>query len=552
VICATCETCDDLELSGGSRSAPSPISKRHSGRLCWNGLLLLQLIANTVAQQPAGVCAKARPYLTRAQAALAEKDSYTNLQELHHATQIDPECAEAFLLLGLAEFREGGAIADSIRHYQRALALQPGSYSGHYDLALAYLKENMLEEARTQLEQAVRLEPHQADAAYDLGIVLLELGQPSQALTMLHKARLLNPQRPDVAFNIVRAQLETGRVQEARAEALESAKHFGADFQWSAAMGQLFLQNAQPKDAARYLLEASRIRPDDLEVRHHLATAYLEGGQPDEALTIIGEPKTSEDHYLRASAYYLAHRFPEADRESELALGLAPDSPSVLVLRTRLLQRAGEQDEALLTAQKAISAAPNWDEPHYLAGVSYYFIRRYEQAEASLSRAVELNPKSARALFLKSIALANLGKIDDAERCLRRAVALQPENARLHCHLGILLMRKDEGVKAENSFRKAIGLKPDYALSHYELGKLLAASKQLRPAAQELEQAVKHDPGLSAAHYQLARVYAKLGEVEKSRQTLAEFQRLHQQEARDSGSVDQALEEDTRRATEAP
>lgn len=455
------------------------------------------------------------------------------------------------MLLGLTEFQRG-ATADSIQHYRRALELQPRSYSGHYNLALAYLRVHKVQEARAQLEQAVSLDARQADAAYDLGIVLLELGEPSAALAQLRRARSLNPKRPDVAFNIVRAQLEAGRIWDARAEAQSSAKHFGSDFQWSAAIGQLFLQKAKPKDATSYLLQASRIHPDDIEIRHQLAVAYLESGQPNEVLSIIREPKSPDEYYLRASAYYVSHNFPEADQESELAMAVAPENPHLLALRARLLQRAGQQDEALLMAQKATTLAPNWDEPYYLAGVSYYFIRRYEQAEQSLARAIELNPNAPRALFLESIALANLRKIDDAERCLRRAIALQPMNARLHCHLGILLARQNEYTKAKESFRKAIQLKPDYGLSHYELGKLLVNSKQLRPAAQELEQAVTHDPSLSAAYYQLARVYAKLGQTEKSEHLLAEFERLHQKEQHDSQAVDHAVDEDTRKETESP
>jgi hypothetical protein len=57
---------------------------------------------------------------------------------------------------------------------------------------------------------------------------------------------------------------------------------------------------------------------------------------------------------------------------------------------------------------------------------------------------------------------------------------------------------------------------------------------------------------LRAAYYQLAHVYAKLGEAEKSERLLAEFERLYEQEAHDSRPVDQALDEDARKATEAP
>jgi Flp pilus assembly protein TadD len=493
----------------------------------------------------------ALPSLTSAHAALTAADSATALEKLNHAIEVAPNCADAYLLLGLTEFQLGET-AKSIQYYKRSLELQPRSYSGHYNLALAYVRTHELQEARLHLEQAVQLDAHQADAAYDLGMVLLELEQPSAALPHLRHARALNPRRPDVAFNIVRAELEAGHVMEARAGAQDSARHLGSDAKWNTAIGQLFLQNAQPKDAVVYLREANRIRPDDTEIRHQLAVAYFESGEPEQVLSTIGEPKTPDDHYLRASAYYLSHRFPEADQESELALSLAPDNPQILILRTRLMQRAGQQAGALEMAQKAIALAPKWDEPYYLAGVSYYFLRHYQQADQNLTRALELNPTSSRALFLEAIALASQGKIDDAESCLRRAIALQPKNARFQCHLGILLARRNETINAEEAYRKAIQLEPDYALPHYELGKLLVSSKQLTQAVQELNQAVTYDPGLGSAYYQLGHVYARLGETEKSQHCLGEFERLYKQEADESQSVDQTQEEDARKEAELP
>ncbi|HEV3206967.1 MAG TPA: tetratricopeptide repeat protein [Terriglobales bacterium] len=498
-------------------------------------------------QQPAPDRSPARSHFSSAQKALAAGDSVTAVEELQQAIQADPKFAEAYLLLGLTEFRRGET-EKSIQHYQQSLKLEPHSYSGRYNLALAYLREHRLEDGRAQLEQAVKLDPIQADAAYDLGIVLLEQGKPSAALTHLTRARRLNPRRPDVAFNIVRAELEAGHVSEARIEAQTAAQHFGQDFQWSAAVGQLFLKNAAPGDAAVYLHTASLIRPDDLEIRRQLALAYLASGGTKQVLDAISDPKTSDDHYLRGSAYYLDHRFAEADRESEQALTLAPDNPQALVLRTRVLQRAGEQGAALELARKAAALAPNWDEPFYLAGISLYFIRRYSEAGENLARAAELNPKSARALFLEAAALVNQGKHDEAERCLRRAIALQPKNARFHCHLGILLVRENRDAEAEPSFRSAIALAPNYALPHYELGKVLVRSKQWSAAAQELQQAVNHDPNLSAAYYQLARVYAKLGKTEKSERMLADFEKLYQKQTNDS----QTQDDDARKETESP
>jgi tetratricopeptide (TPR) repeat protein len=494
----------------------------------------------------------ANSYFSSARKALAAGDSVTALEQLRRAVHADSTFAEAYLLLGLTEFQRGET-EDSIVHYKRALQLQPRSFSGHYNLALAYLRQHKFQQARTHLERAVALDARQADAVYDLGIVLLELGAPSLALTNLRNARTLDPLRSDVAFNIVRAELETGRTVAARMEADASAKRLISDFQWNIAIGELFLKAGMPRDAAVYLHQASLLRPDDAESRRQLAAAYLQSHESDKVLDTITVPTSADDHYLRASAYYTAGRFTDADLESNLALELSPENPQVLVLRARLLQRAGLQDAALQMTRKAITLAPNWDEPYYLAGVSSYFIRRYDEASKNLARARELNPNSARTFFLEAIALASQGKIQDAEQQLRHALALEPNNARFYAHLGILLGRRNEYSQAEVLLRKAIQIKPDYALSHYELGKLLITSKRLREAAQELEQAVRYDPAMGAPYYQLARVYQRLGETEKSTHFLAEFERLHQQESKDSEAVDRAQDdEDTRKEVDSP
>src|SRR5215472_1918092 len=523
--------------------------KQNIKHACLLVFFFAQFVASATAQLQGPDCEKARSVLTDAQKAIDAQDSGTATRELNQAIQLAPRCADAYLLLGLTEFHNN-ATAKAIQNYQKTLALQPRSYSVHYDLALAYLKEQKLEEARAQLEEAVTLDPNQADALYNLGIVLQETGHPAQALLRFQRARVLNPKRADVAFNIVRTELDLGQITAARADAKDSATHFGTDAQWCTALGQLFLKTDHPSDAVPYLQRGFRSRPDDIELRHQLAVAYLQGGRAEEVLQTIPDPKTSDDYYLRASAYYLSHKFPEADRESQQALDLAPDSPQILVLRTRLLQRAGNQDESLEMAKKAIKLAPDWDQPYYLAGVSSYLLRLYEEAAKNLARALELNPKSARTLFVQYIALANLRRLSDAENSLRGAIALQPTNARLYCHLGILLERQDKKEDAERLFRKAIQLKPEYALSHYELGKLFASSNDLRQAALQLEQATKYDKGLSAAYYQLGRIYAKLGENEKSQRMLAEFKRLHKEDLEDPRD-DQAHEDDAKQEAES-
>lgn len=190
-------------------------------------------------------------------------------------------------------------------------------------------------------------------------------------------------------------------------------------------------------------------------------------------------------------------------------------------------------------AQRAASLAPDWDEPFYLMGISYYFLRHYTQARQNLARAFALNTTSATTVFVEALAWAGEGNYQEAEMSLRRAISLQPANARFHCHLGILLLRRNDPIDAEKSFTKAIELKPDYALSHYELGKLRAQTKQWKDASEELEKAIALDSGLTSAYYQLGLVYGKLGEREKAENMLASFRKLQQQEMDELAAADE-------------
>jgi tetratricopeptide (TPR) repeat protein len=378
--------------------------------------------------------------LAQAQKALEARDLEQAKSYLHQALRADPKSAEAHLMLGAAEF-QGGETDRAIESYRRGLELRPASFSGHYNLALAYLRKRDRAGGLRELRRAVALDARHADAVYNLGLVLLDSGQPEEALQRLHQARELGSNRPDVAFSLVRAELTVGQPDRARDEAAQAARTFGADPDWRAGVGRLFLEQGQPRDAVPHLQEALRLRPDWDEARRQLAAADLQAEQPAAVLDLIPNPTAAEDHFLRASADYLLRRLEEAKRESSRALELEPHQPRYLLLGARLRQRAGQHAAALELLREASLLAPRWAEPHYSAGVSYYFERRYAEARRSLDRALELDPRSARSLFLYAATLVNEGQNRQGEGYLRRAIALEPSSARFEYHLGALLVR---------------------------------------------------------------------------------------------------------------
>jgi tetratricopeptide (TPR) repeat protein len=504
---------------------------------CAAGIAVLLVAAllpgSQVANRPQ-VDSAARVHLRAGQQALEKHNLREAKAQLESALKADPNLAEAHLALGMVEFQAGDN-ARAIDHYRRAIALQPNAFSAHYNLALAYLRDKDLSHGLHELERAAALNPRSADAAYNLGLVLLELGRPAEALAWLRRATALGPDRPDLAFNRVRAELAAHETEAARREAESAAKAFGNDAEWRLAVGSLFLERGQPTDATTHLAEAFRLQPDSSEVRRKLATAQLEAHDPEGAITVLVSPTSAEDHYVLGSAHFLLRHLAEADQESRRAVEQEPLEPRYLLLRARIEQRLGEHATALEMLRRVSELAPTWSEPHYSAGVSYYLQRRYAEARSSLEKALELDPRSTRALFLYAATLVNEGKNREGEEYMRRAITLEPSNARFQYHLGALLLRDNRPLEARQALDRSIQLKPDFAPPHYQLGKLLARVGQPELAARELETAVRHQPNLAEAYYQLSQVYASIGKEEESRHALATFNQL-KKEAADEGA----------------
>ena len=197
----------------------------------------------------------------------------------------------------------------------------------------------------------------------------------------------------DQALAQYRAQLA-----EARQEAAHAANEFGSDPQWLAAVGQLFLDRSQPRDAIPYLAGALKAQPSLDKFRRQLARAEMQSHDPQAVLNTIARPASAEDYYLRASAFYALHRLVKADEACRQALAKAPREPRYILLRARIRQLVGQHESALKLLREVTRLAPQWSEPYYSAGVSYYLQRRYAEARPPLERAVGLAPHDPTSL----------------------------------------------------------------------------------------------------------------------------------------------------------
>lgn len=173
------------------------------------------------------------------------------------------------------------------------------------------------------------------------------------------------------------------------------------------------------------------------------------------------------------------------------------------------------QDPTLAALQKAVARNPNDDIAHYNLGVADFNKRRFGEASAEFSRALEINPRNADARRNLASSYVNdamvrlaAGDAPGAETLCQKAIAVQPISEAYY-NLALAQLRKGDGEGAVASLRKAAELSPQDPDPHRLLGQLFLQKSDLDAALPELEQANKLRPNDSASALALATAYER-------------------------------------------
>ncbi len=103
------------------------------------------------------------------------------------------------------------------------------------------------------------------------------------------------------------------------------------------------------------------------------------------------------------------------------------------------------------------------------------------------------------------MALYRKGQVDEGIACFKKAIELDPKNAKAHHNLGLALYLKGQWDGAIGGCRKAIELDPKLPEAHVILGAALAAKGQVDEAIACYRKAIALDPNLALARTELAK-----------------------------------------------
>jgi putative PEP-CTERM system TPR-repeat lipoprotein len=402
-----------------------------------------------------------------------------------------------------------------------------------------YLAKNDSKAAVIQIKNALQSNPNLPEARFLLGSALLEGGDPVGAETEFRKALELKHPQDQVAPLLAKALLTQGQVKKLTDEAVNfdltqsSAK---ASFQTSLASAYAMQGKSDLSQAALNAALAAEPGYGDaliLLARQKAAKRDFDGAIAMADEVIAKTPKSFEAWKLKGDVLrYGKEQLPQALAAYRKSIEIKPDFlPGQTAVITMLLQQNNLAEAATQTEQLKKSA-PNHPQTKYfeahlalqkkdfrlareltqqvlksapsnvlgqqLAGAIEFQLSSLVQAEAYLSKVVQLAPDLPLARRLLVLTYLRTGQPAKAMSTLLPGLNREQVDPELLSVAGEVYLQNGDVNKAEEYFAKAAKLAPKDARKQTALALTHMASGQVDSAFEELQNIAASDAGISA------------------------------------------------------
>ena len=262
----------------------------------------------------------------------------------------------------------------------------------------------------------------------------------------------------------------------------------------------------------------------------HLAKVRLSQGRLEEAeglfktLIASGDGDPALFHNL-GIALYGQRRWPQAQEAFEAARQRGLSSGTTLRYIAYCLHQQNRADEARALAQQWLESAPSEQAVGYLSLLELELGHR-EAAQQRADEALRLNPDNADATYVKSVDMIERQDMDQAERLLSRVLDKQPQSFRALQGLGMVHYYRQQFDKAIHFLERALKVVPKQVGAIITIGWAYVAKKDVVNAERTFRRAIAAEPNFGEAHGGLATTLALQRRVKEATDEITIARRL--------------------------
>ena len=238
-------------------------------------------------------------------------------------------------LLGLL-FLQTGRASNAVERIRKALDLQPNDSNARYNLALALIETESLDEAKAELDHLRKIDPENTEVLNALGNLERLLGNFQTALTLLRDASKQAPAHPGIFLNLGLSLISVGSLNEAVAcleRSVDLEPTAGALNQLGAAQNLA----GNPDRALSAFRRALQLDPNHREAWINIGITLEQTGDGQAAQGVFREAVRRNPNF--GSAYY---------QLMQLSAESASDEDIQAMQRAIAHQNTSEEDRMLL------------------------------------------------------------------------------------------------------------------------------------------------------------------------------------------------------------
>jgi putative PEP-CTERM system TPR-repeat lipoprotein len=426
------------------------------------------------------------------------------------AADVDTEESESYLREAKEFLKKGDGNA-AIIQLKNSLQADPGNIAARKILGEIYLRVGNGPSAEKEFNTAIRRGATGLDLKILLARSMLLQGKNKEALEQL-SGELTDPKLQADAL-IVRGQAYLGlrEFDNARTALMEADKLKPEDVRAKIGLAQSYVSQGKIKEGETEVDEALKRKPDSVEAlvlkgELRRLNKDLEGAvtQFDSAVKV--NDKNLLARLGRAAALIDLGRDDQAQADLDAVFRRVPKHPLASYLQALTLSKKKDYVGAQETLQQAGQFLDNHMPSVFLRGAINYALNQYEQAVANLERYVEAVPGNDRARKLLGATLVRKREPARAIEVLQPLVNDQTKDPQLLTLLGSAYMQTGKFNEGTEFFNRASEAAPDVASIKMQQALGSLAQGQADNAVGQLEKAINLDPNARQASVLLALV----------------------------------------------
>ena len=236
------------------------------------------------------------------------------------------------------------------------------------------------------------------------------------------------------------------------------------------------------------------------------------------ASVLKNAPQCARAHSNLGTEYLNRKDYRTALSHYQQAVSLRPEHAIFHNNLGRVYGVLGDLENAQAELMKATKLDPALAEAMNNLGIIYFQKKQYEAAAWLFAQSDRRKP-DARVAFNLAKAQLQLGHSDKAQASLQKALQLQPDYPDALMVLGVQLRKQGNNDAALDAFSRLLSLKPQDAEAHCNLGAIYYDRKDYAKAAAALEKGLALNPKIPKAYFLLAESYVKMGNLARAAAT---------------------------------